>query len=59
MEGQWAHRELHEKSPSNSQKLGYNLLIRLDEKFDKFAQETNYRPKLSWIWTSANYFLIP
>ena len=47
------------KSPGNSEQLGYNLLIHLDEKFDKFAQEANYRPKLYWMWTSVNYTLIP
>ena len=36
--------ELPKKSSRNSEKLAYNLLIHLDEKFDKSAQEANYRP---------------
>lgn len=36
--------ELPKKSSRSSEKLAYNLLIHLDEKFDKFAQEANYRP---------------
>ena len=52
----WGRRR---KGPRNSEQLGYNLLIHLDGKFDKFAQEANYRPKLYWTWTSVNYILIP
>lgn len=38
---------------------GSSLMLYLDEALDKFARETNYRPKLHSSGTSGSYFLAP